>query len=370
MMSLRLQFAIVTLLAAALVGGWWWLGGWAGKDTAAKPKPRRTAATLVMVEPISLVPDRVTVRVVGTGKAIRSASIHPAVSGEVVEVAFKAGQRVIKGQALIRLDDKHQRLAVHLAQIAVNEMRRQVGRLEKLAPSGYASRARLQTARAELESAGVRLAQAMANLEDRTIYAPFDGVIGLTELDPGDRVNEDTQVASLDDRSQILVEFDVSEEFAGRIKVGDIISVKSWSSADKIYRGIVSATGSRIDRAMRSLRVQAQIANVDDIIRPGSSFDVQLDFVGAAYPSVREVAVQWSRDGAYLWRVNDNKAEKVFVTLVRRDSGRVLVDGALNAGDLVVVEGVQGLRLGQKVEAQPYQPDKVSALVRRRNRFL
>jgi multidrug efflux pump subunit AcrA (membrane-fusion protein) len=62
------------------------------------------------------------------------------------------------------------------------------------------------------------------------------------------------------------------------------------------------------------------------------------------------VAVLWSRDGAYLWRIANNKAEKIFVRLVRRDKGRVLVDGPLTLGDDIVVEGVQGLRLGQKVK--------------------
>jgi len=65
--------------------------------------------------------------------------------------------------------------------------------------------------------------------------------------------------------------------------------------------------------------------------------------------------VLWSRDGAYLWRIADGRAEKVFVRLVRRDKGRVLVDGPLQPGDLIVVEGVQGLRLGQKVKTAPFK---------------
>ena len=66
------------------------------------------------------------------------------------------------------------------------------------------------------------------------------------------------------------------------------------------------------------------------------------------------MAVSWSRDGAYLWRVGDGKAEKVSVKLVRRDRGRLLVDGPLVAGDLIVVEGVQGLRPGRAVRAEAF----------------
>lgn len=354
-MSLRLQLFIVATLAALLAGGWWWLAGQGAGDGAGKPRGKRAAQTLVMVEAIELAEDRITVRTIGTSKAIRSASIHPAVTGEVIEVAFKAEQRVKKGQPLLRLDAKHQRLAVRLAEVAVGEAQRHLRRLEKLAPSGATSRARLETARAELESAGLRLGQAKADLEDRTVYAPFDGVVGLTEIDRGDRVTEDTAITTLDDRSSILVEFAVPEDHAGAIRVGSPVSVKPWSRPEGGIPGVLIAVGSRIDETTRSLRVQAEIANPDDTIRPGSSFEVELGFTGKAYPTVREVAVSWSRDGAYLWRVKDGKAEKVFVELIRRDRGRLLVDGPLQAGDLIVVEGVQGLRPDQTVRTAAYK---------------
>ncbi len=74
-----------------------------------------------------------------------------------------------------------------------------------------------------------------------------------------------------------------------------------------------------------------------------------------------EVSVLWSRDGAYLWRVRDGRAEKVFITMVRRDRGRVLVEGPLEAGDLIVVEGVQGLRDGQAVEPRPFAEERNGA---------
>ena len=89
---------------------------------------------------------------------------------------------------------------------------------------------------------------------------------------------------------------------------------------------------------------------------------MEMAFTGKSYASVREVAVLWSRDGAYLWRARAGRAEKVFVKLVRRDSGRILVDGKLNAGDAVVVQGVQGLRIGQRLDPRPFvDPARVDA---------
>ncbi len=358
-MALRTQIGVIALLAAMLAAGWIWLSGWEYPAESRELKGARSSATLVLVEALSLAEDRVVLRAVGTGEALRSASLHPAVAGEVVEVLFEAEQKIRKGAPLLRLDDEHEQLAVRLAEIAESEARRQVKRYEKLAPSGTVSIVSLQTAQAELKSAGLRLAQAKAALRDRTLYAPFDGVIGMSEADPGDRVTDETPIASLDDRSFIQVKFSVPEEYARRLAVGDPIAVRSWIAPDLDLRGAISATDSRIDPVTRTLRVKARIPNPDETIRPGTSFDVRMEFTGRAYPSVREVAVLWSRDGAYLWRVVGGRAEKVFVTMIRREQGRVLVDGPLEAGDLIVVEGVQGLRAGQPVEPRAYKDDQI-----------
>ena len=356
-MSLRLQLVLTLLLAAVVAGGWLWFAGAENGEAARGPNGRPDggpgAATLVVVEPLALVTDRVEVRAVGTGDAQRSAQIHPAVSGEVIEISFQAEQKVEKGALLIRLDDAHQQLAVRLAQVAVKEAKREVERVEKLATSGAVTQVRLQDSQSALESASLRLQQARAELADRTVSAPFDGVIGLTEVDVGDRLTEDSMIATLDDRSVILVDFNLPEDYAGQVALGDPVSVRPWSQPDQVLEGTISATGSRIDPTSRSLKVRARIPNPDDRIRPGTSFEVTLGFTGADYPSVREVAVLWSRDGAYLWRARDGKADKVFVDLIRRDAGRVLIDGPLDAGDLIVIEGVQGLRVDQALDPVP-----------------
>jgi RND family efflux transporter MFP subunit len=349
-MTLRGQIAVIMVLAGALAVGWLWFPGWQGAAEPGRKADRRAGETLVLVEALELAVDRVQIRAIGTGEALRSASLYPATAGEVVEVLFAAEQRVVESAPLLRLDDKHERLSVRLAQVAEKEARRQVKRLEKLAPSGAVSVVRLETAQAELESAKLRLAQAKAALDDKTLFAPFAGIIGLSRIEKGDRVTEATMIATLDDRSSLLIEFDLPEEFTGRVRLGDSVVVRPWTMADRELHGAVHATDSRIDPVTRSLRVKARIPNPDDAIRPGTSFDVRLSFAGAAYPSIREVAVLWSRDGAYIWRVVEGRARKVFVKVVRRDGGRVLVEGPLRPGDLIVVEGVQGLRDGQLVE--------------------
>lgn len=348
-MKLRFQFAITIALAAGVGVGWMWLAGGQGAAGSKETKSRRGGATLVMVENLTLATDRTVVRAVGTGTAQNSAAIHPSASGEVIEVGFKAEQRIEKGDVLLRLDDDHQRLAVRLAGVALRKARRDAARIEKLAKSGHASRISLDTARTDLETAQVRHAQAKAELADRKVVAPFAGVIGLTDISVGDRVDDQTMIATLDERSRLLVDFNLPEDFAARLRVGGTVTVRPSTDPERKINGTITAMGSRIDEASRTLRIRAGIPNPDGLIRPGTSFAVEIAFTGRAYPTVREVAVLWSRDGAYLWRAKNGRADKVFVKLISRDKGRILVDGALSPGDQIVVEGVQGLRIGQKL---------------------
>ena len=346
-MKLRSQFALLAGLVVLLGTGWY---AWSGSQDGAQSREvsrKAGSGTRVLVEAAHPTTDKVIVRAVGTGEARRSAAIYPKADGEVVAVAFRSQDRVHKGQILLRLEDNHQQIAVRIAKVQVKDATRQLQRLERLAPSGTASQARLETAQTALETATLRLDQAEEALDDRIVYAPFDGVVGLTEIDKGDRVTTQTLITTLDDRSEIEVEFDLPEEYAGRLRIDDPVSVRPWTMPDQTFEGKVSQLGSRIDPNARTLRVKASIPNKKDLIRPGTSFEVELAFTGKPYPSVREVAVLWSRDGAFLWRVQENSkgdetsqvAEKVFVKIVRRDRGRILVDGPLTANDLIVVEG-------------------------------
>ncbi len=118
---------------------------------------------------------------------------------------------------------------------------------------------------------------------------------------------------------------------------------------DRSFVGKVSEIDSRVDPISRNVRVRAAVANTADLLRPGMSFTVRLSMPGKTFVSVPELALQWDRDGSFVWVIRQGKSEKVAVRPVRRTSGRVLVDGPLTSGETVVVEGVQRLREGRGV---------------------
>ena len=313
---------------------------------------RRGGAATLIVKPLEFSVYRRELRTVGTGSALQSVMLYPASDGRIEEVLFEGGQEVEADRVLLRLDDADEQVLLESARIEKKQLERTLARYDQLRASGAVSDVAYTETQDRLQLAQLKMRQAEIALEERLVRAPFSGSIGITDLHRGDRVTTNTEIATLDDRSGIFVDFRVPEEFANLIQVGDPVTVTGWSLDDTPIEGKIGILGSRIDPATRTLAARARIANPQRRLRPGASYAVQLEITGGEYPSVPEVAVLWSRDGSYVWTVRDDMPERIFVEIVRREKGRALIDGALERGDLVVVEGVQSVRPGRKVDTR------------------
>lgn len=287
---------------------------------------------------------------IGTAEAARSVTLFAPDDGLVDAVLFTPGDDVAAGAPLVRLDEREERIALDRARIAADLAREQASRIDRLAESRTASAVQVDEARAALEQAQTEVAAAELALERRTLVAPFAGRLGLSGVEIGQRVTTQTPVVPLDDRSTILVRFPVPERLAGRIARGDVLEARTAAWPGEVFSATVAEIDSRIDPTSRALAVRAAIDNAEDRLRPGMSFTVTLAFPGAARVAAPAQALQWDREGAFVWRVSDGAVSQVRVSVAGRSDGEVLLEGSLAPGDTVVLEGVQRLRDGAAVE--------------------
>jgi RND family efflux transporter MFP subunit len=300
----------------------------------------------------ALVNDRLNA--IGNGEAILSVTVTPLSTGNLTEVLVKSGETIGEGQVIAKLDSDEQVLAVSQAKVLLEAARDKVERNRKL--GNAVSIATLREAEFAEQAAEIALQTAELDLKRRDIVAPSKGIVGIITVNPGDYVTTSTPIAVVDDRSQILVDFWVPERFANNIKVGQEVSAMAVAQVARPLTGAIHAIDNRIDQASRTLRVRARLDNPDDSLRAGMSFSVTVRFPGDSYPTVNPLAVQWSADGSYVWRVADAKSERVPVTIIQRNSDKVLVDAKLSEGDMVATEGVQRLRDGGAVKVANAAP--------------
>lgn len=304
-------------------------------------------AILVATQPVSMgvVNDRLSA--IGDGEAIEAVTVMPQASGTVAEILVSSGQKVSKGDIIAKLDSEEQVILRDQAAVALRSAREKAESYRNLQ-----SFSRLDVLDAQIaeEQAQLQLTTAELNLKRRDIVAPIDGVIGIVGVSVGDNVTNTTAIVSLDNRSQLLVDFWAPERFAAAVKPGMPVEASSVSRPGESFQGSVEAVDSRVDQASRTIRIRAKIDNPEDVLRAGMSFNVVMRFPGDRYAAVNPLAVQWDGEGSFVWQILDNKSVKARVTIVQRNSDQILVQGALREGDVVAVEGLQRVREGGAVE--------------------
>lgn len=303
----------------------------------------------MLAQPVEFTPDNRVLEAVGTGKARQSVNIYPSVEEEVMDVFFKAQEKVEKGQVLVQLDDREEQLAKNLAKVKLKDTRSILNRYEQAVKEGAVPESEVDSARAEMESAMVELDQAELAILHRKVIAPFSGYVGIPKVDPGDRVTTSTLITGLDDRKVLYVDFEVPEALAGLLQDNQQITATTPAYPNQTFEGTITALESRVDPQTRTIMARANIENTDDLLRPGMSFTTVWKKEGQSYPTVPEIALEWSNEGSFVWIVRDGRAEKVKTDVIARKAGMVLLEGDITEGEPIVVEGLERLNEGTEV---------------------
>ncbi|WP_296745895.1 efflux RND transporter periplasmic adaptor subunit [Mesorhizobium sp.] len=293
---------------------------------------------------------------IGTGRANATVTVNPYSSGRLVELPARSGSRVEKGDVIARLDSDTEVIARDRAKVGVGDAQAKLDRVKSLRASNAATPVAVADAEVALANARLALRDAELALERRSIVAPIAGTVGILPIAAGNYVTSQSAIATLDDRSSILVDFWVPERFAAVVKVGQQLSAAPLANTNRVYGGTVSAIDNHIDENSRTLLVKAIIANPADSLRAGMSFQIGMKFPGDTYPAVSPLAIQWGTDGAYVWAIENSKAKRVPVRIIQRNTETVLVDAAVESGDMVVTEGTQSVSEGGDVRIAGERP--------------
>ncbi|XQW83618.1 efflux RND transporter periplasmic adaptor subunit [Thalassotalea piscium] len=305
----------------------------------------------VITSPIRFEQKISRVEAVGTAEAIRSVVLYPAVADKVTRVNFVPGQFVKAQDILLTLDSRRQKVALDRVTIQLADAERTVKRLKESRKKDAIAQSVLDDAITARDLLKVQLIEVKTELEDRTVRAPFSGVVGLTDVEQGDRIGLQTAITTIDNREQLLINFNAPESALPMLQGKSSVELEPWQSQGLRINANIIEIDSRINLTNRSIRARALLDNKADLYRPGMSFRVIMQMSGEEYAVIPEAALMWGATSAFVWLVEDGKAKKIDVQIRQRLSGRLLVSGALKTNEQLVVEGVQTLREGQSVNA-------------------
>lgn len=304
---------------------------------------------VVVTAPVTTGTINDTLTAIGEGTAAQSVTVTAPAAGTLDELVVRPGQTVARGAVIGRLDDEAEAIAYERARVAQQDADEALSRTQELAKANSATTVQINAAQLAATNAELSTRAAKLALDKRTITAPIGGTVGLFQVSAGNQVTAQTVVTTIEDTSEIVVGFWVPERYAPMISPDMPVTASAVALPGVAIAGEVSAVDNRIDPASRTLKVEARIDNQSGRLRPGMSFSVTMDFPGETFPVVDPLAIQWSSDGAFLWRYAEGKVERVGVEVIQRNSDGVLVKGDVAAGDQVVTQGVQQLSPGAEV---------------------
>ncbi|NMT62746.1 efflux RND transporter periplasmic adaptor subunit [Marinobacter orientalis] len=293
---------------------------------------------------------RDSVNAVGNLRALDQVELTTEVSGRVVEMNLASGKRVSQGQLLLRLDDRQARADLQVAEATLADARRQYQRAQRLQTNNSISRSQVDELRTAMAVAEARRESARTRLDNHRIEAPFEGVIGLSDISLGTYLSSGTSVASLDSTDRMELGFSIPERFLGQVRTGQLVLGRSPAYPDEGFEGELVELGTRINELSRTLPVRAIIDNPDGKLRPGQFMSANLTLREREALVIPEQALMIRGDDKYVFIAEDGIARRVSVSLGSRSPGWVEVSRGLSQDNRVIVTGQDRLSSGDRID--------------------
>lgn len=292
---------------------------------------------------------------VGSVRAKDRVVLQSEMEARVVEVAFAEGALVKAGQVLFRLDARREEAAVAEAEARLARAEADLNRGQSLLANQTIPPQEFDRLREAALASKANLELAVSRLEDATIKAPFDGMVGERAASVGQYVTRGGSLATLTRVDPLEVEFEVPERFISQLAPGQNLRLDTAAWPGEPFDARVSYLAPEVDMTSRTLRVKGDLANPDGKLRPGMFGTIELVFAARENALViPEGAVQQMGEQAMVVVVGaEDKAEYRPVKTGLRLAGRVEITDGLKEGERVVVEGHQKIAPGATVITMP-----------------
>ena len=191
----------------------------------------------------------------------------------------------------------------------------------------------------------------IAQLKNRNIVAPFDGVVGKRDFSEDLEVSKTSILINFDDASVIYSDVNIPEIFAPYVKDSLPVDVKFSGYKDKIFKGSIDSVASRISEDTRSLQTRIKIDNSNFEILPGSLLEFSIKYNERKSLGIPDTSILVEGEKSYIFKVSDdNKTQKIEVKTGDRLEGFMEIYEGLNPGEKVVSEGLKKVRPNSEIK--------------------
>jgi membrane fusion protein, multidrug efflux system len=342
-----LLVAILLLLIFGSIGGYLYRQYSVAMNTDWTPPPVTVAAALSRQETWPS-----TLEAVGTIRAARGVKLAAEAGGEIIDISVQSGEQVSEGQLLLTLNDSVEQASRKRQQANLVLARQLFQRDASLIEQKSIPQSQYDRSRADLDAAIASLAETDALLDNKRIVAPFAGTVGIIEVKTGDHIESGTAITTLQDLTELEVDFSVPARFFPSLRKGLEISLRSVAS-ERTFPARLQAIDAAVDTATRNLALRASLLESEGLL-PGMFAQLHIDLDQPRdVVTLPETAVTYSMQGntVYIVEQDDNGlyvTPRVVQTGAAQD-GRIAITSGLESGVRVVSVGQNKLYRSARV---------------------
>jgi membrane fusion protein (multidrug efflux system) len=294
------------------------------------------------------------VRATGRIEAQQAIELRPDEQGRITAILFREGQYVEAGTPLVKVDDAMLKAQTERAKADRDLSTQQLERVRRLRAQNAAAPADLERAEAAARSAEAGLALLELQIARTTVRAPFAGAIGQRFVSVGDYVTTQSRLLTLQTVNPQRAVIEVPERYTAQLRSGQVIEFTVAAQENRTFRATVDFIDPVVQNESRTILVKASAPNPARLLKPGMFIEARLATNTRANAIVvPEDAVQPLRSANVVWAVVDGKASRRVVTLGVRSAGVVEILKGVEAGEAVVVGGLERMGEGMPVAPRP-----------------
>ncbi|MEZ9244399.1 efflux RND transporter periplasmic adaptor subunit [Vibrio lentus] len=291
---------------------------------------------------------------VGKIRATDSAALTFSASDKILNIHFKDGDSVKKGELIAQLDNTKAKADLDKARSSLALAKSKLKRVQELLKKQPDSMSQQDVEelgeQANLAAADFRQKEALMN--DYLLVAPFDGQLTNFTHSVGSKIDGATALVSLIKLDPVEVQYSIGQSDLGNAQLGQNVSIQVDAFVDEAFSGVVDYIAPAVDESSGRVEVHAHVTNPDHRLVPGMFAKVsQMTSEDSTKMVVSQNSVQAKDAQRFVWVVNGEKIEQRIVELgMNTNDGYVVVEKGLKLGDNVVVTGQQNLKRASLVK--------------------
>lgn len=341
------------------------IGGWKASQImqaiamgkAFKMPPEAITSLKVSQETVSPV-----LETVGSLSSPQGVMLSADLPGIVNSISFVSGSHATNGQLLVQLDTRQEEAQLRTAIAKLDLARQNLDRAKDLSAKRVIAQSAYDEAKSQYDAAKASVDETQATIDRKTIRTPFDGFLGIRQVNAGQYLKSGDPIVQLESLDPIYVNFALPQQNLPKLNEGQPVQLRADGLPDKVFKGSITAINSAVDSSTRNIQVQATIPNPEHVLRSGMFAGVQV-----VLPSRQSVimvpatAVQSAPYGDTVFLISTMKdhegkeylgVHEQTVTLGMTRGDQIEILQGLHQGDEIATSGIFKLHEGGAVKVE------------------